>query len=61
MKVTATLSFLLAAGLARASTTACNADNCARQITGTRSKTPDLAVRQTDCANYMTTTVYATP
>ncbi|KAL8388238.1 hypothetical protein RB595_009369 [Gaeumannomyces hyphopodioides] len=48
--------------LAGAKTTACNANNCARDVTGTREgKLPLLEVRKTDCANFMTATVYATP
>ncbi|KAH8882218.1 hypothetical protein GQ53DRAFT_772754 [Thozetella sp. PMI_491] len=36
----------------------CNANNCARQITGTRSgKMPPQTVRQSDCAAFQTATV----
>ncbi|EJT72918.1 hypothetical protein GGTG_09769 [Gaeumannomyces tritici R3-111a-1] len=45
-----------------AKATACNANNCARDVTGTREgKLPLLEVRKTDCANFITATVYATP
>ena len=37
---------------------ACNADNCARAVTGTRSgKMPDVASRQADCSSFMRATV----
>ncbi len=58
MKATATLLFLLGARLVSAG---CNANNCARLVTGTRAKEPSLPSRQADCINFMTTTVYATP
>jgi hypothetical protein len=31
----------------------CDADNCARQVEGSFSKLPLAAVRETDCARYM--------
>jgi hypothetical protein len=35
---------------------ACNADNCARAVTGTAAK-PSLTIRQSDCSKFMTTIV----
>jgi len=35
----------------------CNADNCARAVTGTKAQ-PALSVRQSDCSNFQTATVY---
>ena len=36
----------------------CNADNCARAVTGTRpGKTPDVASRMADCSSFMEITV----
>jgi len=40
---------------------ACDSNNCARAITGTRTKSPVLTSRAADCSNYMTTTVYVSP
>jgi len=38
--------------------TGCNADNCARAVTGTRSgKIPDATSRMADCSSFMLTTV----
>lgn len=38
--------------------TGCNANNCARAVTGTRSgKMPDVTSRQTDCSSFMQATV----
>jgi hypothetical protein len=36
---------------------ACNADNCARAITGTNAK-PSMTIRRSDCASFMTATFY---
>ncbi len=58
MLATTLFLFLLGAGSANAD---CHANNCARQVTGTRLKIPNLTSRQADCANFMTTTVYPTP
>lgn len=38
---------------------ACNADNCARAVTGTNAK-PAMSIRQTDCSNFMTATITPT-
>ncbi|KAH8798649.1 hypothetical protein F5884DRAFT_742862 [Xylogone sp. PMI_703] len=37
--------------------TACNANNCARAVTGTNIKTPVASSRQADCSSFMLTTV----
>ncbi|KLU90832.1 hypothetical protein MAPG_09358 [Magnaporthiopsis poae ATCC 64411] len=47
--------------LANVVTTACNADNCARDVTGTRAGKLPIETRKADCSNFMTSTVYATP
>jgi hypothetical protein len=39
-------------------TTACDANNCARAVTGTRSgKLPDVTSRMEDCSSFMLVTV----
>jgi hypothetical protein len=44
---------------ARANPTACNANNCARAVTGTREgKVPAVTSRQADCSSFMKATAY---
>lgn len=35
----------------------CNDNNCARAVTGTRDKEPDVTVRQRECSSFMLVTV----
>src|ERR1700722_601100 len=40
----------------------CNANNCARAVTGTRpGKVPDVSSRKSDCSSFMATTVLTYP
>lgn len=60
------LSIILASaivqGVLASPTTACNADNCARAVTGTRAgKVPDVTSRQADCSSFQLTTVTPAP
>lgn len=49
---------LLWLGLASAAAPKCNADDCARQITGTYKGLPQSASRRLDCSSFFKTTVY---
>ncbi|KAG4418276.1 hypothetical protein IFR04_008552 [Cadophora malorum] len=52
------LSFILALALAQGALSACNANNCARAVTGTRiGKIPDQTSRMRDCSSFMLVTV----
>lgn len=52
------LSFILALAMAQGVLSECNADNCARAVTGTRSgKVPDVTSRMEDCSSFMQVTV----
>lgn len=56
------LSLLLRFALATNGTPGCNADNCARAVTGTRSgKMPDVSSRMADCSSFMLATVTPEP
>ena len=54
MKVALILSF--AVGVMASSGKGCNADNCARQVTGTRPGLTPIESRKDDCSDYMTQT-----
>lgn len=50
---------LFAATAAATSSNGCNANNCARAVTGTRpGKTPSVTSREADCSSFMQTTVF---
>ena len=39
----------------------CNANNCARAVTGTRDKEPNVATRQAQCSSFQLITVTPDP
>ncbi|EGR44610.1 uncharacterized protein TRIREDRAFT_124059 [Trichoderma reesei QM6a] len=59
MKAAVVLSFVAAAmaGLINERTNGCNADNCARAVTGTREGLLPITSRQSDCSSFMQATV----
>jgi hypothetical protein len=46
---------------ASAASRGCNADNCARAVTGTRRGEGHVASAKADCSSYLATTVLADP
>ncbi len=56
-----TKALLVAVSLVRVAMAGCNADNCARAVTGTRDKTPNLSSRFADCAGFLLATVTPSP
>lgn len=58
MKVAVVLSFVAAAMASVIErTNGCNADNCARAVTGTRDGLPPISSRKADCSSFMRATV----
>lgn len=58
MKAAIVLSFIAAAMASVIErTNGCNADNCARAITGTREGLPPISSRKADCSSFMRATV----
>lgn len=57
MKATIVLSFVAAAMAGMIEKRECHADNCARQVTGTRPGLTPIESRQADCSSFMTATV----
>jgi serine protease inhibitor len=57
MKAAVILSFAAAALAAGFEKRACHADNCARQVTGTRPGLLPITSRQSDCSSFMTAVV----
>ena len=61
MKVAVVLSFAAAAMANAFDKRACNADNCARQVTGTRPGLTPIESRKADCSSFQLTTVHPEP
>ncbi|RFU82101.1 lipase/esterase family protein [Trichoderma arundinaceum] len=59
MKVAIVLSFVATAmaGVRKRTDNGCNADNCARAVTGTRDGLLPITSRQSDCSSFMLATV----
>lgn len=58
MKLSLALALSLAGGALATGSSGCNANNCARGVTGTRvGKKPDVTSRFEDCESFMLTTV----
>lgn len=58
MKAAIALSFVAAAMASVIErTNGCNADNCARAVTGTREGLPPISSRKADCSSFMRATV----
>jgi hypothetical protein len=41
--------------------TKCHANDCARQVTGTRAGLPAMSIRQSQCSSFMLTTITPSP
>jgi len=61
MKLPALLLLLPVALTGATGTTGCNADNCARAVTGTAAFKTPVPVRQSDCSSFQLTTVTPLP
>merc|ERR1712000_116056 len=57
MKAAVVLSFVAAAMAGLVEKRGCNANNCARQVTGTRAGLTPIESRKADCSSFMTATV----
>lgn len=61
MKVAVVLSFAAAVMASAFDKRACAADNCARQVTGTRPGLSPIESRKADCTSFQLTTVTPAP